>query len=192
MYRGGYTRDNMFGLKLDYTQFLVELTGALLENVSHRLLLVPHTFSQLHRVESDPAVCAELKDLLPPAFLPRVHLVRGEYDQHEIKALIGKCDFFIGSRMHACIAALSQGIPTIGVAYSKKFKGVFESVGVADCVVDGRDMDVGEAVQKCMALIATRHNIRQILARSVPEARSKILSEFRDLLVKDSGDSPIH
>ena len=65
-------------------------------------------------------------------------IVDREYDQHEIKGVIGMCDFFVGSRMHACIGALSQGIPCVGVAYSMKFRGVFESVGVADWVVDSR------------------------------------------------------
>ena len=46
------------------------------------------------------------------------------------KAVIGQCDFFIGSRMHACIAALSQGVPCVGVAYSMKFAGVFDTVGM--------------------------------------------------------------
>ena len=37
--------------------------------------------------------------------------------------------------MHACIAALSHGIPTTAVAYSKKFIGFFDSVGLGDYVM---------------------------------------------------------
>ena len=46
-------------------------------------------------------------------------MIAHEYDQHAIKSIIGRCDFFIGSRMHACIAALSQKIPTAAVAIVK-------------------------------------------------------------------------
>ena len=137
MYYGGYTRANMFGLKLDYRTFVKCLVEQLLSDKSNRILLVPHTFAAGGRVESDPAACRELKQGLPPSLRDRVHLVTQEYDQHQIKGVIGMCDFFIGSRMHACIAALSQGIPTVGVAYSRKFAGVFEMVGAEDWVIDG-------------------------------------------------------
>ena len=72
-------------------------------------------------------------------FTGRIHMLHGEHDQHAVKGIIGLCSFFIGSRMHACIAALSQGIPTVAVAYSKKFMGVFESAGMGHMVVDARD-----------------------------------------------------
>ena len=62
------------------------------------------------------------------------------YDQNETKYLIGLCDFFLGARMHATIAALSQGMPAVGMAYSRKFRGVFETAGVGDCVLDLRKL----------------------------------------------------
>jgi polysaccharide pyruvyl transferase WcaK-like protein len=51
-------------------------------------------------------------------------------------------DFFCGSRMHACIAAVSSGVPTVPISYSRKFTGLFESLGyspVADCKADSED-----------------------------------------------------
>ena len=34
-------------------------------------------------------------------------------------------DLFIGSRMHACIAAYSSNVPVLPLGYSKKFSGLF-------------------------------------------------------------------
>jgi colanic acid/amylovoran biosynthesis protein len=45
-------------------------------------------------------------------------------------------DFFCGSRMHACIAAFSSGVPVVPIAYSRKFAGLFGSLGytiITDC-----------------------------------------------------------
>jgi len=181
VYHGGYTRANMFGLRLDYQAFLKRLVERLLSDESHRILLVPHTFAPAGSVESDPAACRDLLERLSPAIRHRVHLVTEEYDQHRIKGVIGMCGFFIGSRMHACIAALSQGIPTVGVAYSRKFAGVFETIGVADCVVDARDTGVEEAVERTEALFGQRTRTSAVLKPRVALARAELSKLFEPI-----------
>ena len=46
--------------------------------------------------------------------------------------------------MHACIAALSQTVPAVAIAYSRKFLGVMETIGVEDIVVDPQCMTADE------------------------------------------------
>jgi len=188
MYRGGYTRNNQFGLKLDYPALLRELVPALLREHPGELWLVPHTFAASGNVESDPQASRELRDSLPKELQARVRLVAREYDQHEIKGVIGECDFFIGSRMHACIAALSQGVPCVGVAYSMKFAGVFETVGVRDWVVDGRSVGNDEAVATILARYRNRESTRRPLGAAAEQARARLRQVFRDLMVKSSGE----
>jgi polysaccharide pyruvyl transferase WcaK-like protein len=182
VYYGGYNRSNMFGLQLDYRAFLRQLLERLLANRSHRVLLVPHTFAPEGRVESDPAASRDLIRELPASIRDRVHLVTAEYDQHEIKGVIRMCDFFIGSRMHACIAALSQGIPTVGVAYSRKFAGVFETVGAAESVIDARTESVEEAIERTLRLFDARDVNRPLLAARAAEARSELSRAFRSIV----------
>jgi polysaccharide pyruvyl transferase WcaK-like protein len=182
MYHGGYTRANMFGLKLDYSAFLRRLLEQLLASESNRVLLIPHTFAPEGRVESDPAASRELMRSLPPSLRNRVHLVDTEYDQHEIKGIIGLCDFFVGSRMHACIAALSQGIPTIAVAYSRKFSGVFEMVGAADSVIDGRTENAEQALSRVAELFDRRDMKRAALRERVGAAQRELQRMFEQLL----------
>jgi polysaccharide pyruvyl transferase WcaK-like protein len=129
LYQGGFTRDNMFGLKFDYKDFAPELLKCLLDHTNAHILLVPHVF--WGDVEGNEVeVCHELLRSFNEKYgnNKRVHLVMREYDQSELKGILGLCDFFIGSRMHACIAAISQFIPTVGLAYSKKFRGVFRTI----------------------------------------------------------------
>jgi len=182
MYSGGYTQKNMFGLKLDYAKFLIQLSESLLKDPQRRLFLVPHTFAPPGNVESDPEACSKVWQQLPAELKPRVHVLQGEFDQNEIKGIIGRCEFFIGSRMHACIAALSQGIPTVGVAYSKKFIGVFQSVGAEDAVIDGRDYDAEEAVKRTLAVFENRAALRKILAIRIVQAQTDLASFFNQML----------
>ncbi|MBZ5499109.1 MAG: polysaccharide pyruvyl transferase family protein [Acidobacteriia bacterium] len=189
MYHGGYTRANMFGLKLDYASFLPSLIIALLSDHPGELWLVPHTFAPEGDVESDPEASRQLRDALPQELRARIRIVGREYDQHEIKGVIGECDFFIGSRMHACIAALSQGIPCVAVAYSRKFEGVFDSVSMDDWVVDGRSATNEEAVQRIIQLYSRREAIRERLVQNAAVARSQLQQIFRKLVSEGKSGS---
>ena len=189
MYHGGYTRDNMFGLQLNYATFLTELVTSLLAEHDGELWLVPHTFAPPGNVESDQDASRLLRESLPTALQARVRIVAAEYDHHEIKGVIGATDFFIGSRMHACIAALSQGVPCVGVAYSMKFEGVFESVGMGEWVVDGRSVENAQAVVRILELYRRRNDVRDGLARRADEARDTLRAVFRRVFTKSAVES---
>jgi polysaccharide pyruvyl transferase WcaK-like protein len=185
MYNGGYNRNNMFDLKLDYPSFLSKLIPALLEEQSGDLLLVPHTYAQPGNVESDNEACRLLRESLSEDTKRRVYELRGEYDPHELKGIIGKCKFFIGSRMHSCIAALSQGVPCVGVAYSKKIEGVFDTVGMAEWLVDGRRLSSAEALERVLELFRKRGAVKDDLLRSAEGARKQLLDVFKKLFSSD-------
>ena len=181
MYRGGYNRRNMFGLTLEYPAFLKTLAERLLRETRDDLLLIPHTWAPPGDVESDNQAAVELRAALPEVLRSRVHVVTAEYDAHEIKWIIGQCGFVIAGRMHACIAALSQGVPAVGVAYSMKFQGVFESVGMEQWVVDGRSMGNEAAIAKIMDLYARREATRMPLAAAADRARRDLFELFNRL-----------
>lgn len=178
MYHGGYTRKNMFGLKLDYRSYLLETLKKLTQQPNCTVVLIPHTFARSGSVESDPDASRAVLKELPAEASSRCLLLEGDYDCQEVKAVIGQCDFFIGSRMHACIAALSQGIPTVGVAYSRKFAGVFKSVEVGHWVIDGESVDSEEAVRQTMSIFAARERDRLALKEKVAAARGKLHEVF--------------
>lgn len=182
LFNGGFTRDNMFGLKTDYRELIYELIEMLLKDEKVTVLLIPHVFPPPgYEVESDPNACLEVYKELNSKYSGRILLTRGKYDHNEAKYIIGLCDFFIGSRMHACIAALSQGIPAIGLAYSKKFRGVFESVGVEQLVVDMRQAKTDEVLTTIAKAFEQREVTVRHLEAVVPGVQQKILNVFEDI-----------
>jgi polysaccharide pyruvyl transferase WcaK-like protein len=186
LFNGGYKGGNEFGLKLDYRAFVPALIRRLLTHTGVDLLLVPHTIAPPGDPESDNEACRGVRDMLPPDMQSRVRIVTGDYDAHQLKGIIRQCDFFIGSRMHSCIAALSQGVPCAGVAYSMKFAGVFDSVGMGGWVVDGRAADCEQAVSAILDLYEARDAVRENLARSADAARTRLDEVFHEIL-RDSG-----
>jgi polysaccharide pyruvyl transferase WcaK-like protein len=93
--------------------------------------------------------------------------------------------------MHSCIAALSQNIPAIGLAYSKKFYGVFDSIGLAECVADARYLDQDEILRKVHAIFEHRDQVRTQLSDITPHIRQDILSIFKDVDPQNRHDTVV-
>ena len=78
--------------------------------------------------------------------------------------------------MHSCIAAMSQCVPTVGIAYSKKSHGVFESIGLGDCVADvyqcGNNAELLSTVE---AAFEKRNQTRKHLDKVIPRIKAEIL-----------------
>ena len=182
LFNGGYTQDNMFGLKTDYRELIYKIIEMLFKNERAIILLIPHVFPPIgYEVESDPDACLKVYNKLRQIYPDRIFIVKGEYDQSEIKYIISLCDFFIGSRMHSCIAAMSQAIPAVGLAYSRKFQGVFASVGAERFVVDMR-RDNSEGVLNAIAkAFQEKGEIAVCLKDVVPVVQKQILHLFKGI-----------
>jgi polysaccharide pyruvyl transferase WcaK-like protein len=177
LYIGGYTRDNMFRCKAGYPDTIRAVIRMLVEDCNADVVLVSHVIGT-HFQSDLRAAEAVVKDL-PESCRRRVYNLETGLDQHEVKYLIGKCDFFIGSRMHACIAALSQGVPAMGLAYSDKFSGVLRSIGVRALVVDLRVRNLAETLGDVREGFGQRQVTREFLLNSIPAVRSRVLDFFK-------------
>jgi colanic acid/amylovoran biosynthesis protein len=170
---GGYERNNAFGLNVDYRKLVGSIIDFLVEVKGADVLLVPHVFGT-HEESDTAAVNAIFKEFgsRHPGHLFRV---QGTYNQNEIKHIIGLCDFFIGARMHACIAALSQSIPAIAIAYSRKFIGVLESIGAGHLVADPRRLSTEDILRLIDTSFTERREIRSHLQATMAGVRRAVL-----------------
>lgn len=182
MFQGGYTGRNMFGLRFEYKAFILKLIETLMAETSSNVAFIPHTYGEQGNVNSDPEAAKRIYETLQGKYKNRLYVVTGEYDQFEIKGVIGQCEFFIGSRMHACIAAISQNVPTAAIAYSKKFNGVFESVGLGHMVVDARLLDMEESINRVIALYRDREAEKLSMADKTGSAKQIVYETFERLL----------
>lgn len=181
LYMGGYTRDNMFGLKVDYRLLVNEIIEFLITKKKAHVVLVPHVMGGSEHAESDSEVCRRLYSELKSRYGAHLSLVNGTYDQAGIKHMIGTCDFFIGSRMHACIAALSQCIPAVPIAYSRKFIGVMETIGFESYVADPCRLDIGAILDIIDKAFEDRAAIAERLRSQMPEVKEKVLGLFQEI-----------
>jgi len=182
LYNGGYTQDNMFGLKCDYRRLISRLLEVFLAEENIAVVLVPHVFPPPQMaVESDPAASRLIYDQFKDKYPRRIFFLDSPCDQAQVKYIIGLCDFFIGSRMHACIAALSQNIPTIGLAYSDKFQGVFDTADMRDYVLDMRHLPKEEIITRIRTAFTGRAAAAQRLREVIPLVRRRLIAVFDDI-----------
>ena len=91
---------------------------------------MPHVISwERGALEDDYAASVKLAEAFPGAIVAPAFT-----SPSEAKSYIAGMDFFMGARMHACIAAFSSGVPVVPMAYSRKFAGLFGALGYDETV----------------------------------------------------------
>jgi colanic acid/amylovoran biosynthesis protein len=165
---GGYTGNNQFGLTIDYAKTIRQIITYFVAQPNVQIHLVAHVLEPNMPVEDDLLACQRLAKEFPTTVLAPAFK-----RPSEVKSYIAGMDFFIGARMHACIAAFSSGVPVVPMAYSRKFNGLFGSLGyhyLADCKVD-HDVVV---MQKITAAFESRGAVKVDVANAKFNAENKL------------------
>ena len=164
---GGYTGKNMFGLKADYPAMIRALITRLLAHAeAPELHLVSHVITADYTsVENDLKAADDLQKEFPD-----VIVAPSFGDPSEAKSYIAGLDFFAGARMHACIGAFSSGVPVVPMAYSRKFEGLFGTLGYArtvDCTTQTEETIIEAVVGGFDNRAALAEEIKPALAKGL-------------------------
>lgn len=185
LWNGGFTQNNQFGLNESYEQVVREVIEFFLNQDSTIVHLVPHVVGDTFYLENDYSLAYELwkeygneRVILSPFFISPI----------EAKNYISGLDMFVGSRMHACIAAISSGVPVVPMAYSRKFSGLFrESLGYRygiDLKVDDSAKRINELEGVFGSLALIRTEIGRICETVIDNRKQLLYDGLKGLLEK--------
>ena len=173
-----------------------ELIAGVLDTISERyglqILFVPHVTGP--RASADDRVFAEK---ICSHMQTNAVAIKGDYTPDILKGIISRCRFYMGARMHANIAAMSSGIPTLAIAYSHKTIGIMELLDQDEYVCDIATLNE-ETVLECFGKL---HSMRDTVAVALRE-RSDVLkvkagrnielvSRFLDSIQADPRKGPV-
>ncbi|MCJ2183122.1 polysaccharide pyruvyl transferase family protein [Novosphingobium sp. 1949] len=159
-----------FQLTLDYPALMRAMIENVLSRPNHEVCLVSHVIHDDESSQDDyDAACALAKEY------PGVQLSPKFRNSEEAKSYISGLDFFTGGRMHACIGAISSGVPVLPIAYSRKFNGLFETLGYPH-MIDGRAIDTAEAMAKFDAALDQREAMAKACQAGLGVARQRLQS----------------
>ncbi|NUL46087.1 polysaccharide pyruvyl transferase family protein [Cellulosimicrobium funkei] len=152
---------------LDY---FVDL-GKVLLGAGYEVLVIAH---DTRPSPNDPALAKAVSERLGKA--TRVGLPS---TAREAKAMISHVDVHLASRMHAAVASLSQGIPTIGLDYVDKFRGQFSWYQAEEFVIPWHASDAEERVNQLLNSISSDRNLIERINCAADIGKRK----FEDLIL---------
>lgn len=89
----------------------------------------------------------------------------------QLKYIISQCDFFVGARTHATIAAYSTAVPTLVVGYSVKARGIARDLFGSEegYIVPVQELSSAEQLTEVFSkLWVKRNEVRQHLSEFLP------------------------
>lgn len=156
--------------KANYKEYLKSLVKYLCEEDKYNIYIIPH-------VNSDVNAAKWLKEEFDG-----IHVVPMQESATDVKDIIASMDCFIGTRMHATIAAMSSGVPVIPVSYSRKFEGLYSTLNYKYCV-SLESMDTNECLDKTIEYLNNLDVIKNAQKKSLTIADEK-LNIMKDALAK--------
>lgn len=133
-----------------------------------QVLLTPHVTGP-SAVKDDRIVSRELAAMLAPAL--RVAVIEEDLRPQAIKGFISQCSLFVGTRMHANIAALSSHVPIVAIAYSHKTPGIMRACDVEDYALPFAGLSAAKLTERLSHAYAHRAEVSARLAVAVAGQR---------------------
>jgi colanic acid/amylovoran biosynthesis protein len=104
-----------------------KLCKRLMEDPERRLIFLS-TCQGLDGYIDDSLLALKILERLPPALRDRCRLDRARYGPRDLIQAYGRCDAFIGMRLHGCILAMLGGTPAFGLGYEQKTEEIFRQL----------------------------------------------------------------
>ncbi|GMV54407.1 MAG: hypothetical protein AMXMBFR6_02120 [Betaproteobacteria bacterium] len=148
---------------------------AALDRQQLSVLLLPHVDSlngSVERGNSDSAYLGAIHARLGE-YGRRVTMVPPGLNAAQLKYLAGRCRYFIGGRTHSTIAALSQCVPTLSIAYSVKAQGINRDLfGDTRHVLETPRVSQHTLAAGLDTLVAEEASIRERLTAVMPRCKA--------------------
>ncbi len=175
LYRRDLSKGDKIALAADYPVLIDTLIEKFAAYPRTELHLVPHVIPAHAPYEDDYAVAEALKARFPAVILPPRFT-----GPSQAKSYIAALDLFMGSRMHATVAAISSGTAVVPLGYSRKFNGLFGSLGYrwnTDLTSESNDA----VLAKVDAALADLPTVRAEAVAANAEAQRR-LGNYREFL----------
>lgn len=169
LYKGGFNSSNQFDLSVNYKKFVEDIINFYSNNDKYEIHLIAHVLdTRDNAYDDDYKICTLLSEnnkgiVLAPEFSNPI----------EAKSYISNMDIFIGSRMHATIAAFSSGVVTIPVSYSRKFEGLYNGI-CYEYIINAREENNSAIFEKIKSYIDNSEKLSKAQKKSIEIANDKI------------------
>lgn len=168
----GVSVNSMFLNDENYLHTLSKLIDYMIEKYNLNVLLIPHVISLSDKIKGDEIINKEIYSRIK--YKENVNLIQGDYSPNELKGIIKLVDVFIGGRMHANIAAISNNIPTLATSWSHKYQGIMKTLGQENYVINIENIEFDALKLIIDDLWSKREKIKKELEVKVEEQKKLV------------------
>jgi colanic acid/amylovoran biosynthesis protein len=158
--------------RADYHIFMRDVIIHFVQDYNQQVLLIPHVIKK-GTYENDIEANRQLWLTLPEEIRKRTEVITESYSAPQLKYIISQSEFFIGARMHACIAALSSCVPVCPISYSHKFEGILRQLNLENLICDPLKSSNIEMLNLIMNSYENRGIIKAKLREVIPIAQQR-------------------
>lgn len=163
--------------KNNYINAVSDAMGQIIEKYDSYFIFIPQVIVPYR---SDIDTAKQIKDKMSNEDRKRFVVKEDDWSPYQIRSIISQLDFFIGTRMHSNIFALSECIPTLAIAYEKKTNGIMSTVGMDKYVLNIDSISEKQIVDKVNELVNDRNNIKKLLTKKNQIIQREILTAIKD------------
>ncbi len=160
-----------------YIQLLARLCDHAVDRFGAGIILIPNDISPAGDGRTDDShLCGLVHAAVqhPAACFP----VRGYRSAEEIHALAGRCDLLVGSRFHALVFALAQGVPALALSWAHKYRELLGTFGMEDAVCEHDTMEPDRVVALLDRVWEERGSRAAALGEQLPAVREQVAAVF--------------
>lgn len=151
----------------NYLELISKIAIYAVEELNATVILLPHVFEW--RTKNDDRIINE-RILQRVGHKKKIKQITQEYGPEELRAIIGRLDLLVSTRMHPIIHAISMHTPVVGIDYTFKTTELMKRVDQQQYVCQIATVDYDELKSKICNAYNNRNKIRQIL-----KEKSKIM-----------------
>lgn len=162
-------KENYISEMKNFMEYYIESKGAI-------FIFIPQVIVSY---ASDTDIAAEIKNKMQEKYKNNFIIRNDDWSPLEIKTLIGKLDFFVGTRMHSNIFATSMYVPTLAIAYEKKTNGIMETVGQEEYIEEINNINSESMKKKFNKLIENKDKIHEELIKERKRITEEIMTKTK-------------
>jgi colanic acid/amylovoran biosynthesis protein len=152
------------GKREKYVKMMVHVIDYVTNNLGLDAVIISHVFGP--KKVDDRIIAKEIYSRVSNR--NKVFFIQNEYRPEELKGIISYSEFLVGSRMHACIAALSTYVPTVALAYGGKFHNIIgDMMGQRNFILSASNINEQILMSKVNELWDSREAIKHSLQGKV-------------------------
>lgn len=167
------------GINKDYIEIMSKFINELNDN-KYKTILIPHSIrADTNKPKNnDLPICKKIYSKINKK---DNWLINEDISASELKYLIGKCDYFVGSRFHSMIASLSMGVPTLVCGWSHKYEEVLDTFELEEYAFDYRNISVNIFLDKFNILTKNKSEIKSKIKERSDEVMKSALVNFSEI-----------